>query len=63
MEVPAATCLAAMSVCALTAGVDPTALKTSMTVLQLRAAQAPHASTVLRLSSVSAPTERQVGQE
>lgn len=51
-----------MSVCALTAGVDPTALKTLMTVLRRRAARAPRASTALRLLSVSAPTERQVGQ-
>lgn len=60
MEGPATTFSAATSVCASMAGVDPTVLKTSMTVRQLPAAPAPHALTVLPLLSVSAPTERQV---
>lgn len=62
MEALAATCLEATSVFALMAGVDQTALKILMTVLQLHAAQAPHALTVLPLLSASALLERQVGQ-
>lgn len=59
-EVPAATCWAATFVCVSMVGVEWTALKTSMIVHLLHAAQAPHASTVLHLLSVSAPSERQV---
>lgn len=60
MEGLAATCLEAMSVFVSMAGVDQIALKISMTVLQLHAARAPHALTVLPLLSASALLERQV---
>lgn len=62
-EALAATWLEATSVFALMAGVDQTALKILMTVLQLHAAQVPHALTALPLLSASALLERQVGHE
>lgn len=61
MGAPAATRLTATSVCVLMVGVDSTALKTLMTVLQLHATEAPPASIVLHLLSVYVLMARQVG--
>lgn len=56
----AATWLAATSACASMVGAGPTAQRTSTTVRQPHAVQAPLALTALLLLSASVPTERQV---